>query len=161
MNQHTTETRLREIAERENKATKGPWKDHGVPHPAAVRILKEAAGVSSDSCLIYSQPRDYGCLPETFNRQLSDAEFIAHSRQDVPWLLALIKKQREALEADALADKLFERAEAHREESIACGYDNDPTGSLAVTESYKAANAQALIATQLKKDALNFSPENL
>lgn len=141
MNTNKVETRLREIAERENKATSA---DYDPLECLSAEVERFKATNQFTPMLVTGFYLQAACVI---------TELRAARK--------LIKKQREALEADALADKLFERAEAHREESIACGYDNDPTGSLAVTESYKAANAQALIATQLKRDALNFSPENL
>jgi hypothetical protein len=93
-----TDQRLREIAERENKATKGPWwvinrpprsfDDHGW------RIVGQ-----NDSRIIATRSVNIiGAQPGRIHRE---QEFIAHSRQDVPWLLALIKKQREALECYA------------------------------------------------------------
>jgi hypothetical protein len=82
--------RLEQIRVRAEKSTPEPWHAHGKPHPEAVRLRKEAAGVSSAECLIYLSSRDYVCLPETFARQQADAEFIAHARQDVPWLLGQI-----------------------------------------------------------------------
>lgn len=72
------------IEERCEKATPLPWHAHGAPHREAVRLRKESTGVSGPDCLIYTMPRDYDCLPETFARQRRDADFIAHGRVDLP-----------------------------------------------------------------------------
>jgi hypothetical protein len=90
MNPNAIETRLREIAERENKATKGPWDpESGLCSKCDGWHLEGPQDVGGTGILI-----QLGGGTD----QLSDLSFIAHSRQDVPWLLELIQKQREALE---------------------------------------------------------------
>jgi hypothetical protein len=88
-----TDQRLREIAERENKATNGPWEAERNRDWDEWRVVNN----SDDGC------RPIISCTEQPGREETDAMFIAHSRQDVPWLLALIKKQREALEIYAFA----------------------------------------------------------
>jgi hypothetical protein len=104
--------RLQQIRERAEKATAGPWHTHGTPHPEAVRLRKEAAGVSSDECLIYLSRRDYVCLPETFERQQADAEFIANARQDVPYLLTALAASEARCRALEGVEQSLELAEA-------------------------------------------------
>lgn len=91
MNPNATETRLREIAERENKATNGPWNLHGID-------VNRVTLAKWRRCIVFHGKSDAcECEPKEAELLLRDAKFIAHSRQDVPWLLALVKKQREAL----------------------------------------------------------------
>jgi hypothetical protein len=70
------DARLAAIREREQKATKGPWK--------AVFDSCAKCGGEWD---VYEIP---GGAHAKFYRT-EDAEFIAHTRSDIPWLLALVQ----------------------------------------------------------------------
>jgi hypothetical protein len=70
-------SRLAEIRTRTNAATQGPWKR------TEVRVMAdcEASGLSYDG---------------KRNRQ-ANAEFMAHARADIPWLLDRVQELEEAL----------------------------------------------------------------
>lgn len=131
MNTNDVETRLREIAEREKKATNGPWEAERNRDWDEWRVVNN----SDDGC------RPIISCTEQPGREETDALFIAHSRQDVPWLLALIKKQREALEAVVKAD---DAALRNIKQRTGVNWDGP-----------------VLECADLCRDALNFSPENL
>jgi len=90
----TIEQRLREIEERASKASPGPW-----------RAIREAsADETACGYDLYSldgptwlEEGDYAYLAR------NDAEFAAHARDDIPWLLSLIR------ELDAEIRRLRER----------------------------------------------------
>lgn len=67
--------------------TPGEWRAATTPHPEAVRLKTEAVSVHGPDCLIYVMGRDYGCLPDTFERQKRDAKFIAAASRLVRGLL--------------------------------------------------------------------------
>ena len=74
------ESQLREIEQRAAKATEGPW--------------KVEASTEGDWVL---DSRD-DVIAGTFVQE-GDAEFIAHAREDVPALIAALKRAYKALEA--------------------------------------------------------------
>ena len=78
--------RLKEIRERERKATKGPWNDSG-------------RYINGDGHVLF-QHSDVGCtLPdERFEEDGHNGDFVAHARTDIPWLL----EQVESLQAELL-----------------------------------------------------------
>ena len=85
--------RLTEIKAREAAATKGPWrgvKDGIVSE--AVLARAEAAGESFDPDIVVT---DCGYYPPRY----ADAAFIAHAREDVPWLVAEVERLRAELAA--------------------------------------------------------------
>lgn len=69
---HETESRLHAIAERAAAATSGPWTADGGPREFWVNGLPS--------------------LPYEGNLLEPDAEFVAHAREDIPWLLDLVRK---------------------------------------------------------------------
>lgn len=95
--------RLAEIEARVNAATDGPWRvrgrdeRHGPPHVVAGTPSALRATVA-----------DYKTNVADYTFQ-TDAEFIAHAREDIPWLLAQLASVREAL-----ADAEIAIAAAHR-----------------------------------------------
>lgn len=91
----TTRDRLDQIRARTNAATNGPWWPFDHTHDIGFEI---AVGEP--------EPDGYPAekLPNGFKTDIGrreDAEFIAHARQDVPWLLDLLDKL-EKLTADDL-----------------------------------------------------------
>jgi len=68
-------------------ATPGPWKASCAPGVASVR--SEWA-----NCAIYINVRQNGETPACVTRWHRDAEFIAHSRSDVPALVAEVERLR-------------------------------------------------------------------
>ena len=91
------ESKLKEIEAREEKATPGPW------------------GNATDWEYVLPPPEhgeDAAAICEGCNRE--DSNFIAASRTDIPFLLALVAKYREALEVFENRRKL---AYSMREES--------------------------------------------
>jgi hypothetical protein len=81
---------LKEVSERCERATKGPWDGY---------YGKNHVSISSpvENCRIYISQRDSICLPETFKRQKSDANFIAHSRTDLPEAIRLLRSSAEII----------------------------------------------------------------
>ena len=117
------DARLAEVREREHSATKGPWERRvgpregvGIEQKAEYlrgtaadngRPLQVLISASEDLACAYMVPAITGDGP----RSEANAEFIAHAREDVPWLLGLVDTltaEKEAAEAerDALAAKL-------------------------------------------------------
>jgi hypothetical protein len=84
----TTLEKLREIRERADKATKGPWEHMGGSGIRVFGIPKEDPGWKYGICNCHTVPPDDG--------DVRNAEFIAHSRSDIP---ALVEALVEALEA--------------------------------------------------------------
>lgn len=89
-----TERRLREIQERAEKATEGPWYAHHCGYH------KEDPG---SACGIATDPREdfEGYADIVGDRAYDechhpmteeDAQFVAHAREDIPFLLQLVKK---------------------------------------------------------------------
>ncbi len=102
-----TTDRLKEIRERAEKATKGPWRcdvdifnDDGEVeasvHDEEISMLfTEGTGVmGGEDC--WTKARE--------SQAFRNAEFIAHAREDVPFLLAELEKARAALGAVAKYD---------------------------------------------------------
>ena len=79
-----TESELNEIEERCNKATKGPWKSY----------IEGRDHESGDSFIETGGEEIYLSNPLFDNNQ----DFIAHSRQDVPRLIAEIRKLKAEIE---------------------------------------------------------------
>jgi hypothetical protein len=73
---------VKEIEEREKKATKGPWED------------ERAAGIEGDAYIDSTGPwyRVVGLWNDYNDNSINDADFIAHSREDIPYLLSLIRE---------------------------------------------------------------------
>lgn len=89
------EERLKEIAQREAKATAGPWTHQIWTTPHSCRV---------PACALHVVD---GPPPSL---SFEDAQFIAHARDDVPWLLSEVRtlaasQQREAALAQQLAEK--------------------------------------------------------
>ena len=80
--------RLAEISARCQKATKGPWKAKPLAHP------EKCGGICPD---YHNHDSNVGCWDEIvttdsgyYGPSWDDAEFIAHAREDIPFLLAMI-----------------------------------------------------------------------
>ena len=83
-------SRLAEIAERHGKATPGEWNRSGIVHKReGVRHFTVLAG---DLVLFEISA---GRSDEYYAQSRSDADFIAHAHQDVPWLIAELAAERE------------------------------------------------------------------
>ena len=75
--------RIDEIRERCNKATYAQWKRHEV----------------ADYSEIHSEVLHFdGSTPIALVKNVEDAEFIAHSRTDIPFLLNLLEEKEKELE---------------------------------------------------------------
>jgi hypothetical protein len=74
------EARLREIAERAEKATVGPWKVQGLG-PEVQRLGAYVYSPYLGS--VCSCPKE----SDLFSGHTYNMEFIAHARSDIPWLL--------------------------------------------------------------------------
>lgn len=96
--------RIREIREREAAATDGPWRPVIQPnwHPFVVMRERSENGGQLDTSIL---------------RREEDADFIAHSREDVPFLLAALARSEARVEAlveagNAMAERLaYEHSE--------------------------------------------------
>lgn len=89
------------IAARAAAATPGPWVEHGrhVQHDEWLALGREVDDMSGLGCEVDGPP------PPTLRGDYAlhaDAEFIAHAREDIPYLLAALDAER------ALADRLAE-----------------------------------------------------
>ena len=82
-------THLTEIEERAKKATEGPWEwsDREVESNGYVYIPQ---GSTLGDTLIQ--------LGDNYEGYQSDCDFIAHSREDIPYLLSLLRSAEEALQ---------------------------------------------------------------
>lgn len=101
-----TEQELAEITERASKATPGPWwhKDGW-----------EGAMPGDEWYVYQEQPLgEIICCPCRSNPSEANAEFIAHAREDIPALLAEVRRLRE-LEARAM-DHLLTSPSRHGQE---------------------------------------------
>lgn len=91
--------RLKEIEERTAKATPGPW------------VARYA--------FVFSQPTGRTVMEYDWLHHKPDLDFILHAREDVPWLLQLVKKLLTVAEA---ARKLIAQHEVdgyrHTEEGL-------------------------------------------
>lgn len=93
--------RLREIEERAQNATEGPWHrlhDYdGAPNPNCQcgQVWSEPADWAVAYCDTQEQGEGF-----TKEQQMKNALFIAHARSDVPWLLSEVRRlEREMEEA--------------------------------------------------------------
>jgi hypothetical protein len=89
MSDQLTDAELAEIEERVNAATAGPWKNRPL----------ESEG---DSSTVYQMSRfvdgrEVSRICEVFSEE-ANAAFVAHARQDVPRLLAEVKRLRAHVE---------------------------------------------------------------
>jgi hypothetical protein len=110
---------LAAIRERESKATPGPWQAYRpAEFPGDIRLSRRTAaraGEWNEGYVCRLTPAhvgvagaDAGVLPP----RMEDAEFMAHARADVPWLLAHVAALEEALVASEAA---------HHERPACCG----------------------------------------
>lgn len=83
--------RIAEIRAREEAATQGPWEWSCHPWGWQMR----APDLHCRICTEEFYPES---LPETVARQGSDAEFISHARDDVPYLLDRCERQARVIE---------------------------------------------------------------
>jgi hypothetical protein len=95
-----TDERIAAISARSGAATAGPWTEHGrdVDHDKMVAGGRNPGDACGLACEIEGPP-------EAWHRgqfqKHSDADFIAHAREDVPYLLARLREvERERDEAD-------------------------------------------------------------
>ena len=121
--------RLEEIRQRTEAATDGPWERFDTPDYAEIHVLggKEA-----------------GFLPVALADEAYNADFIAHSREDVPYLLSEVDRlnalhKREIIVTGEYAQRVIDltaRAEAAEAER----------------DTYKAALKAALEALHINAD---------
>jgi hypothetical protein len=80
MKDQVTETQLKEIEKRLQNATPGPWKSYieGRDHTSGSNFIRTNNGTSNDI--------------ELLGATLEDQDFIAAARQDVPLLLAEVRR---------------------------------------------------------------------
>lgn len=76
-------TRIDEIRERAEKATKGPWEWSGRKEDADGFIYHPQGSYLADTLIL---------LGDTYEDDHLDLDFIAHSREDIPYLLNRIKE---------------------------------------------------------------------
>jgi hypothetical protein len=99
------EQRLREIRERAEKATPGPWVNfHDVIHEDVDEDRNTGIAQAADYGPEAGKPESaivhmYSWAQHDPTRLIPNAEFIAHAREDVPWLLdALAAREAEVAE---------------------------------------------------------------
>jgi hypothetical protein len=93
------DNKIEEIKERLSKSTPGPW--------TPMSKSKGMTGVNATDCRIYHATLDPVCLPETHARQIRDAEFIAHSRSDISYLLSKVEAAEKLAQAAKDIDLCF------------------------------------------------------
>lgn len=91
-------SRLDEIRKRTEAATEGPWKNDGwdnfnpdtLEACCVVEFPKDivAVFVNADGCDTWEEARSTNAA--------NDADFIAHSREDIPYLLGLVDRLKTA-----------------------------------------------------------------
>lgn len=82
----TTQERIKKIAERVEKATPGEWEEHNWDVMERPHVVAHSLWNGKDTC---NGHFDVPCTPE-------NTSFIAHAKQDLPFLLSHIKR----IEAD-------------------------------------------------------------
>lgn len=87
--------RLDAIKSRSEKATSGPWTDMFIGGPFNPRVDIYTVGREGSHHIEVKVKDEF--VQSGFYKK-GDAKFIAHSRQDIPLLLALVENYREALE---------------------------------------------------------------
>jgi len=91
----TDRARLDEIEERERKADKGPWSVQPSNSDAYSCFVESGTPGRDDERAIMSL---CGKTQETHLQSWENGRFIASSRSDVPWLLALARRQESEIE---------------------------------------------------------------
>lgn len=102
---------LEQIRERLEAATPGPWfREYGdviTAHPDP-RDTEEGYDDPRHARVVRAAPH----LPKKDRQSIADADFIAHARTDVAFLLDLVKRQQEAIErVTTLANRWEDRGE--------------------------------------------------
>lgn len=130
-----TEERIREIRERVEKATPGPWFTMnycGIGDPEVDAMVRRHAGGGIDvkTVLIHEKDLVTGADFTKFYRApqcAADAAFIAAARQDVPDLLAEVTRLREREAVLARAVRLMQaEIDAQESNAIACAEGGTP-----------------------------------
>lgn len=81
----TNSDRLREIAERAEKATPGPWEAHvAIRYPGGTAQERGVLGPNGENPICW--------VVDEFEMSTSNDDFIAAAREDVPFLLSEITK---------------------------------------------------------------------
>ena len=80
--------RLDDIRARVAKASDGPWENDGDSEDNRGGLINKD----------YSLTVGDGCMAACAKMSFADAEFAAHAREDIPWLIAEVKRLRMALE---------------------------------------------------------------
>ncbi|KOU50535.1 hypothetical protein ADK55_18475 [Streptomyces sp. WM4235] len=91
------DTRLAEIAAREQAASQGPWTVES-DHPSLTRWVVSEGGTLSAN------------LGYLGNNNQDDARFIAAARDDIPWLLNVIKQLKAENQQLVIENDVLERA---------------------------------------------------
>lgn len=89
------EQRLREIEERSNQATPGPWMLNDLQAHVYTGPGYSDGNRGPYHCIAYCE-NDYDALPEP--QEFENAAFIAHARTDVPDLVAEVRRLRTELQ---------------------------------------------------------------
>lgn len=94
-------TRLSEIEERERRATLGEWRTQ--KGDSVVYIVAErGAPIAATATKEYWRKADA--------QDEANAEFIAHSRADIPWLCAEVRRLRAALDDCETALRIWDES---------------------------------------------------
>ena len=90
------EVRLKEIKDRAKKATAGPWvskKFGGYHHIYKGPVKVKGCGMNHGGEIC--EMEDHSCSDKTKGEIKFNAEFIAHARQDVPFLLDALQQSKD------------------------------------------------------------------
>ena len=119
----TIESRLAEIRARVEAATEGPWEAFETT-VGAITGPGDCGGCSG----LLSPAHEPSCYwSEIAGACEADAEFIAASRTDVPWLLGQVELRDKALEAVMALHKRLTFPDGGIGEPTACGHCDNET----------------------------------
>lgn len=125
-----TGQQLSEIEARANAATPGPWEHCGCGEIVAVRRNEDVGEFTED--LTYGYSGEYGDM-HGFHEE-ADAEFVAFAREDLPRLVAEVRRLRAALVTAALPQEALYATEMD-------GTALSPAVKQAIQEAVLAARA--------------------
>ena len=91
--------RLEEIRERVEKATEGPWEFYDRYGDLGLVVVENSDADPITDTELRHPGMDHACV------RRKDGDFIAHSRQDIPWLLGLVDVLAAANEVLKTPDK--------------------------------------------------------
>jgi len=129
--------RIKEVRERANKATPGPWHTDSVGSESIFgQWVFVGPSEYEDDISSYKSPGVYIYAPDDAPSE-EDAEFIAHARDDMPFLLERID------ELERENERLRVAATAWMIDYMTTKYDKGPERETRVPEGYELVKSNA------------------